>query len=152
VATQQAQLAANTAVTAKLREAADLLAQANPFCIAGLLPADQERVRSAEEDGACRPPIWLLGGKGRDRERIQAPHKDANRAAVGGDRGDAVLVVARIRSDHHAHSRRLADPRRQAGRRDRELFRRFDAVLTVKGYLAMGRSSMPRSSPRRSRS
>jgi transposase, IS5 family len=32
------------------------------------------------------------------------------------------------------------------------LFRRFDAVLTAKGYLAMGRSSMPRSSPRRRRS
>ena len=48
---------------------------------------------------------------------IQAPHQDPDRPAVAGDRGDAVLGAARLRADHHAQGRRLADPGDEADRR-----------------------------------
>ena len=47
---------------------------------------------------------------------VQAKDQDANRAALGRHRGDVVLGVARIRTDQHAQSRWLANPRRQAHR------------------------------------
>ncbi len=45
-------------------------------------------------------------------EGVQAPDQDPDRAAVSQDRRYAVLVPARIGADHHAQSRRLAEPRR----------------------------------------
>ena len=42
---------------------------------------------------------------------VQAPDQDPVPAALRRDRGDAVLGAARLRSDHHAPGRRLADPR-----------------------------------------
>ena len=48
---------------------------------------------------------------------VQAPHQDPDRAAVAGDRRHAVLGAARLRTDHHAQGRRLADPGHQADRR-----------------------------------
>jgi putative transposase len=44
----------------------------------------------------------------------QAPHQDANRAALRRDRGHAVLGPARLRPDHHAQDRWLAEPRSAA--------------------------------------
>jgi putative transposase len=41
----------------------------------------------------------------------QAAHQDADRAALGRDRGDAVLGLARLRPDQHAQGRWMADPR-----------------------------------------
>jgi len=43
---------------------------------------------------------------------VQTPDQDPASAALGRSRGDDVLVAARIRPDHHAQSRRLAEPRR----------------------------------------
>ena len=42
---------------------------------------------------------------------VQAPDQDPDGAAFGRDRSHVVLGVARRRSDHHAQSRRMADPR-----------------------------------------
>ena len=61
---------------------------------------------------------WRVGADHeRDRttaRRVQAADQDADRAALGRDRGDVVLGAARLRPDHHAQGRRLADPRRAA--------------------------------------
>ena len=42
---------------------------------------------------------------------VQAADQDPDRAALGRDRRHAVLGAARLRPDHHAQGRRLADPR-----------------------------------------
>jgi putative transposase len=47
----------------------------------------------------------------------QTPDQDPDRAALGGDRGDAVLGPARFRADHHMQGRWLAEPRSEASRR-----------------------------------
>ena len=44
--------------------------------------------------------------------RVQAADQDADRPALRRDRGDVVLGAARLRSDHHAQGRWLANPRR----------------------------------------
>jgi hypothetical protein len=55
--------------------------------------------------------------RGRTAARgVRAPHRDADRAALGRDRGDAVPGPACIRPDHHAQGRRLAEPRPEADR------------------------------------
>src|SRR5271157_2380851 len=42
---------------------------------------------------------------------VQAPHQDPDRAALRRNRRHAVLGAARLRADHHAQGRRMADPR-----------------------------------------
>ena len=49
-------------------------------------------------------------------EEVQATDQDANRAAVGRHRRDAVLGAARLRTDQHAQGRWLADPRHKTHR------------------------------------
>ena len=48
--------------------------------------------------------------------RVQTADQDPDRPALGGNRGDVVLGIARFRSDRDAQSRWLAEPRRQACR------------------------------------
>ena len=64
------------------------------------------------------PTAWRSARTTNAIERLHEEFKrriqDANRAAVGGDGGDAVLGTAGIRSDHHAQGRRMADSRREA--------------------------------------
>ena len=84
---------------------------------------------ASEPRGGRRAPVRLPPSAlepmevGADHQRdrapargIQAPHQDPDRAAVGRDRGHAVLGAARFRPDHHAQGQRLADPRRAAHR------------------------------------
>ena len=55
----------------------------------------------------------------RDRaiaRRVQAPDQDPDRAALRRNRRHAVLGPARLRTDHHAQGRRMADPRGEASR------------------------------------
>ena len=47
---------------------------------------------------------------------VQAPDQDLDRAALRRNRRHAVLGAARLRTDHHAQGRRMADPRREARR------------------------------------
>src|SRR3954447_11967235 len=47
---------------------------------------------------------------------IQASHQDANTTTLGGNRSHAVQGSARLRADHHAQSRRLANTGREADR------------------------------------
>ena len=64
-------------------------------------------------------PMEVGANHERDRaaaRRVQAPDQDADRAALRRNRGDAVLGAARLRADHHAQGRRMADPRREASR------------------------------------
>ena len=66
---------------------------------------------------AALEPVEVGAHDQRDRaaaRRVQAPHQDANRAALGRDRGDAVLGLACFRTDHHAQGRWMAEPRREA--------------------------------------
>ena len=66
---------------------------------------------------ACPKPVEVGADHQRDRapaRGVQAPDQDPDRAAVGRDSGDAVLGVARLRPDHDAQGRRLADARRAA--------------------------------------
>src|SRR4051794_29164340 len=87
---------------------------------------------SRQPGGGGRAPVRLhppaAGGVevGQDHERdrtvargVQAPDQDADGAALGRDRGDAVLGAAHLRPDHHAQGRRLADARRAARHRAR---------------------------------
>src|SRR6202022_3334678 len=57
----------------------------------------------------------------RDRaiaRRVQAPDQDSDCAALRRNRRPAVLGAARLRTDHHAQGRRMADPRRETRRSD----------------------------------
>src|SRR3984957_21112985 len=49
---------------------------------------------------------------------VQAPDQDSDRAALRRNRRHAVLGAARLRTDHHAQGRRMADPRRETRRSD----------------------------------
>ena len=49
---------------------------------------------------------------------VQAPDQDPDRAALRRNRRHAVLGAARLRADHHAQGRRMAEPRRKARRSD----------------------------------
>ena len=49
---------------------------------------------------------------------VQAPDQDPDRAALRRDRRHAVLGAARLRADHHAQGRRMAQPRRETRRSD----------------------------------
>ena len=49
---------------------------------------------------------------------VQAPDQDSDCAALRRNRRHAVLGAARLRTDHHAQGRRMADPRREARRSD----------------------------------
>jgi transposase-like protein len=82
--------------------------------------------RGGEPRGGRRPLIRLPPAAlfpmevGADHERrratargVQAPHQDADRAALCRNGRDAVLVSARIGPDHDAQSRRVADVERQ---------------------------------------
>ena len=48
---------------------------------------------------------------------VQAPDQDSDRAALRRNRRHAVLGAARLRTDHHAQGRRMADPRHRETRR-----------------------------------
>ena len=49
---------------------------------------------------------------------VQAPDQDLDRGALRRNRRHAVLGAARLRTDHHAQGRRMADPRRETRRSD----------------------------------
>ena len=49
---------------------------------------------------------------------VQAPDQDSDRATLRRNRRHAVLGAARLRTDHHAQGRRMADPRRETRRSD----------------------------------
>src|ERR1700722_6854671 len=49
---------------------------------------------------------------------VQAPDQHSDRAALRRNRRQAVLGAARLRTDHHAQGRRMADPRRETRRSD----------------------------------
>ena len=49
---------------------------------------------------------------------VQAPDQDLDRVALRRNRRHAVLGAARLRTDHNAQGRRMADPRRETRRSD----------------------------------
>ena len=87
------------AVATSLEEAGDRFVCLSPAALKPMeIGADHERYRTASRG-------------------VQASHQDANRAALGRDRGNAVLGFARIRPDHHAQGQRMAELGRTAHRR-----------------------------------
>ena len=93
-----------------------------PAQVAAALPGRGRQPRGGRRAPVRLPPSALEPMEvGADHERdravargVQAPDQDPDRAALGRDRGHAVLGAARLGPDHHAQGRRLADPRRAA--------------------------------------
>ena len=86
------------AVADSLEEAGDRL-----FTFARLPDSQWRSARTTNADRAAA-------------RRVQAPHQDADRAALGGNCRHAVLGTARLRSDHHAQGGRVANTCREANR------------------------------------
>jgi hypothetical protein len=88
----------------KCRAVADSLEEAGERCSASPAAPEPVEVGADHQRGRAAP------------RGVQAPHQDANRAAQRRDRRHAVLGVARLRPDHHAQGRWLAEPRPAAVR------------------------------------
>ena len=112
-------------IYAETRERDRGAAQGLPAQVAAEVPGGRR-----QPGGSGRPAVHLhppaarpvaLGAHHQCRRTaargVQAAHQDPDRAAVAGDRRHAVLGAARLRTDHHAQGRRLADAGHQADRR-----------------------------------